>query len=735
MSINTIADKPQTQPAGYSFGTFKGVFTPSVLTILGVIMYLRFGWVLGNVGLFSTLIIVTISTAITFLTGLSISALATNMRVGGGGAYYIISRSLGLETGAAIGLPLFLAQALGISFYIAGFAESLNAVFPILPMKVVGIFSLLLLTLVTFKSADLALKTQYLVLGTIALSLVALFLGSGKNVPPVASDAAVPEQLGFWVVFAVFFPAVTGIEAGLSMSGDLKQPDKSLPLGTLLAISCSYIVYMAIPIFLSRIIQDHRALIMNTMIMEKVAKWGPLIIAGIWGATLSSAMGALLGAPRTLQAIAKDRVIPGIVGKGFGKNSDPRIAMGIAFGIGLAGVIAGDLNMIAPILSMFFLTSYGLLNLSAGFEELIGSPSWRPKFKVPWFLSFLGAFGCFGAMFMINPGATFMAIFVSMAVYYFMRRRTMNARWGDMRHGILMLLVQYGLYKLAEQKAHEKTWRPNILVLSGSPSARWHLVEMASAITHNRGLLTIAAVLLKQSVTPERIENVENTIKEYLHERKVVAMTKTLAANTIWEGVETLVTAYGYGAIVPNTVLMGDSDKTEHGNAYANIIRLTYEYERNLVIVREGVSRGEYDRIDVWWDSKSRNAGLLLALSYLLKTSPGWNKSRLMIRAMADSAEDQSAKNESLKAYTGQIRLEADIDVMIRGDSGVFPAICERSGDASFVFLGLRAPAGDEGPEAYATYYRELMDKTRRIEAPTGFVLAAEPVDFDRIFI
>jgi amino acid transporter len=414
------------------FGTFKGVFTPSILTILGVIMYLRMGWVLGNVGLWSTLLIVTLATSATLLTALSIAATATNMRVGIGGAYYMISRSLGLEAGAAIGLPLFFAQALGISFYIVGFAEAVSAAFPVLPPRIVGVVTLIGLGALAYKSADLALKSQFVVMAVIALSLVSFFAG-GTPAEGFADVATVPERATFWKVFAVFFPAVTGIEAGIALSGNLKNPARSLPVGTIAAVLVGYVVYIAIPIFLvSRVPAD--VLLSDPLVMKNIAWWGNAILLGVWGATLSSAMGALLGAPRTLQALARDRVLPLFLGRGSGPDDEPRLATAIAFAVALAGILAGDLNLIAPILAMFFLTSYGFLNISAGIEALIGSPSWRPQFKVKWWISMLGAAVCFTFMLMINAGATLIAASVSGLVFYLTQRRQMRAYWDDTRH-------------------------------------------------------------------------------------------------------------------------------------------------------------------------------------------------------------------------------------------------------------------------------------------------------------
>ena len=221
------ASDPKLEQVG--FGTFGGVFTPSILTILGVIMYLRVGWVVGNVGVELALLVVTISTTITLLTGLSISATATNMQVRAGGSYFMISRSLGLEAGAAVGLPLYFAQALGISFYIAGFTESVTTLLPGVPAPVIGVVSLVLLTALAYFSADLALKTQFFILAAIVFSLVSFFLGAEN--PQLPKTPADPDIVPFRAVFAVFFPAVTGIETGVGMSGDLRNPSRAIPVG------------------------------------------------------------------------------------------------------------------------------------------------------------------------------------------------------------------------------------------------------------------------------------------------------------------------------------------------------------------------------------------------------------------------------------------------------------------------------------------------------------------------
>src|SRR6056297_1856584 len=277
------------EPKETGLGTFGGVFTPSILTILGVIMYLRFGWVVGNVGLIGTLIIVTIATSITFLTALSIAAIATDQRVRIGGAYYMISRSLGIESGGAIGIPLYLAQALSVALYTVGFAESVVGIFPALNIKLVGIITTIGVAILALVSAKAAIRAQYFIMFGIFLSLLSLVFGSPIEQSNIEMwGAADRHSEGFWVVFAVFFPAVTGIMAGVNMSGDLRNPNRAIPVGTLAAVGVGYVVYMVLPIVLT-LRADAQSLIDDPLIMRRLALWGDAILLGVWGATLSSA--------------------------------------------------------------------------------------------------------------------------------------------------------------------------------------------------------------------------------------------------------------------------------------------------------------------------------------------------------------------------------------------------------------------------------------------------------------
>lgn len=730
---------------GYQFGAFKGVFTPSILTILGVIMYLRLGWVLGNLGLPLTLITVTVACSVTFLTGLSLSAIASNMKIGGGGAYYIISRSLGLEAGAAIGLPLFLAQSLGIAFYISGFSEALvdsfdfmsvTALLPfsIDPARFVAIVTLLILTVLAFISADLALKTQFLIMAAIAVSLFSFFSGAAA-VEITATAESVPPKLGFWVVFAVFFPAVTGIEAGLAMSGDLKDPAKSLPRGTLAAVITGFLVYLLIPILLDRIVVDKSLLLTRPLIMRDVARWGGLILLGVWAASLSSALGALLGAPRTLQALARDNIIPRFIGRGFGASNDPRTATVISFLVALCAVLLGDLNMIAPVLSMFFLLSYGLINFSAGMECLISSPSWRPSFKLWWGLALLGAGGCFSIMFMINAGATFLAWVVAVTVYLLMKRRRLNTQWGDLRYGILMLMLRFSIARLLQRKPDERGWRPNILAFSGSPELRRNLVDIGQALAQDPASLTLATVVPAEAWSSDRVLKLQLSMSEYIAKHEINAMVKVFQSDSVLNGVMELIKGYGFGPIIPNTILLGEIDVSRNVDKLVKVIQLVHYLQRNFIQIHEPENPADASverRIDIWWRGGEENIGIMITLAYLLSKNEEWRKTRLVVKRIVDVADDDKAEiRKNINDYFSGIRLDAEVKLLDGAGRSAFELIHESSADAALVLMGLRSPAGDEQVDAYEDYYQRLIGQTEGL--PLVLVMAAEKIQFKQL--
>lgn len=730
------------------FGTFKGVFIPSLLSILGVVMYLRLGWVLGHAGLVGTVFIVTLSVAVTFITGLSISMTATNMKVKGGGAYYMISRSLGLEAGAAVGVPLYLAQAFGIAFYLAGFSESLQALFPGLSQILVSCITLIILAAVVYASADIALRIQTGILVIIVLSLVSFFWGTtGASPVPSPSLDPMPKE-GFWVVFAVFFPAVTGIEAGIAMSGDLKNPARSLPLGTIAAILISYLVYLAIPLALEGMVSV-QALRQDSMIMANVSKFRHILILAIWGASLSSAMGSLLGAPRTMQALARDRVFPRFLGKGYGSEDSPRIATVATFVVAFTGIILGDLNAIAPVLSMFFLTSYGVLNFSAAMEGLIGNPSWRPKFKLPFVIPLCGTLLCLSIMFMINAGATMAAIVASSAIFYLIAKRGIKSQFDDMRVGILVWLARFAVFRLDKLGSNPKSWRPNILVMSGSPTSRWYLIDLVDSMTHGKGFLTISMIIPKKSATEKRKLEVKQSISAYLEKRSVEALVHVSVADDVMDGLQTVIQNVGSGPLVPNTVVLGDTEKPEHFLQFSEVLMKTVYSKRNVLVVRDHTFAKiaddfdeERTRIDIWWGRERQNAPFSLVCAYMLQSSPKWQRSKLNLKTIVKSEEEVQDTRRFLKKYTEGGRIEADCQVYVDGPGKeeFFARIRKESKQADLVFIGMKVPTAQEYKEnrdlclkSFSEYYRGLLLLTQDLPR-TVLVVAAEDIKFHHIF-
>lgn len=717
------------------FNTFAGVFTPSILTILGVIMYLRFGWVVGNVGLLGTLVIVSLATSITFLTGLSIASIATDQMVKTGGAYYMISRSLGIETGGAVGIPLFMAQALSVALYTIGFAESFCRVFPSFDPTLTGVIVTVGIGLLALFSAKVAIKSQFFIMAAIAISLLSLIFGS----PLEASDVGLwapedRETAGFWQVFAVFFPAVTGIMAGVNMSGDLADAKRSIPRGTFLAIGVGYVIYMSLPIILAQRVSAE-SLISDPLIMRKISFWGDAILLGVWGATLSSAIGSILGAPRVLQALARDRVLPSFLrwlGKGKGEDDSPQLGTLLTLGLALIAVVLGDLNVVAPILSMFFLTTYGVLNISATIERLLKSPSFRPTFRVHWIFSLLGTIGCIAVMVLINFWATMAAIFIMLALFFWLQKRELETTWGDVRQGLWMAVTRAAILRI-RRTADAKNWRPHILVMSGAPTKRWHLVSLANDLSQNRSLMTVCTGIGGEELSVKRQLKMEKNIKDYLLQKGISSLVRVYSAGETFDGAKSLVRTYGLGAYMPNTVLLGASENQEQIESYCNFLQFCYQAQRNLVIVRNPHSpelqRGRRQKIEVWWGGLKANGGLMILLAYLLQRSPNWKGAEVTVKMLIRNEKALAGAEENLSELLREMRVDHQEKLIFEPEKDFYQVLSDESSHADLVLLGMALPR--EGFD-YATYYQQLTKKTSGLPT-TLYVMASQEVEFQEV--
>jgi amino acid transporter len=729
---------PEGDEGARRLGTFGGVFTPSILTILGVIMYLRLGWVVGNAGLGGALIIILVSHLISLSTGLSVSSIATNRTVGAGGAYFMISRSLGASAGAAVGIPLFFAQALSVTFYIVGFTESLgyiigeNPPWFLEPMLLSSVVNVLLLV-VAVRSAEAAIKIQYVVMAAIGLSLVAFFGGSSET-PPETIEWFTDDGESFAAVFAVFFPAVTGIMAGVSMSGDLKDSRRSLPRGTLFAILAGFIVYMVFPVFLAMNF-DLESLRTNNQAAFDMSLSPQFIYIGVWGATLSSAVGSILAAPRTLQALAIDKLAPRLFAKGAGPANEPRNGLIFTFLLAQAGIMVGSLDLIAPVLTMFFLATYGVTNLASALERWVANPSFRPTFTVPALVSFSGAIACFYVMSIINLGAMVAAVVICVIIYMQAKRKNLTTTFGDTRYGIWAALVRTSLRHLHRTEYHPLNWRPNLLIFGGPPSRRRHLLELGSVLVQERGIVSYMQ-LLRGSVAEcvgERREVLARL--DGLTEHYPNTFFRVDLVPDVYKGMVTITQSYGIGSLEANTVLVGWLSKRDRAQAYFRMLNDLHLLHNSLLTLRYDPRRGFglQREIHVWWGGLQANGAMMLLLAYLITSHPRWSGARVVGVTVVDTQEQAAQAEVGLRRVFDAARLEAVPRVLLRqAGQSIDDMMAAESGEADLVLMGLRLPENLEDSEAvFDAYNARLSRLPSTILVNSGLEFEGAPVLFD----
>ncbi len=696
------------------FGTFGGVFTPSVLTILGVIMYMRLGWVTGQAGLGVTLVIVVVAHLISFATGLSVASIATNRTVGAGGAYFMISRALGGPAGAAIGLPLFFAQALSVTFYIIGFTDSVMLLLPesvasVLPQWVVSSVVNVLITALSIKSAELAIKAQYVVMVMIIASLVAFFTGRSPDFPAEV-EWVNPNGEGFATIFAVFFPAVTGLMAGVSMSGELKDPRKSIPTGTLAAIFVGFLIYLGFPIWFAYN-YSNEFLIEHLDAAFTVASVPALIYVGVWGATLSSALGSILTAPRTLQALARDGLAPGLFSRGYGPNQEPVAGIVLTFVLSQSAIMVGSLDLIAPVLTMFFLATYGFTNLACGLQVWAASPSFRPTFKVPAFVSILGAIGCFYVMSLIDLMAMVVALILCGIIFAIAQRRALGATYGDARHGIWAALVRSSLHRLRRVEFHPQNWRPNLIVFGGDPDKRPHLLSLGSALVQDRGVVTyfdlVRGDVADKAKERERIfARNEPDIRDQFPN----VFYKVEVTSDIYEGAIGAAQSYGVGNFEANCAMLGWTSKPERSEQYVRMLRSLVILDKALMIHRhvkvtppeDKKERRRWERrqkhIHVWLAHGDKDThALCLLLAYLVTTDPRWMTARITVLMPAETDTERDAANKSLRSLLDAARIEAEPRVVLRQDRTLAQLMHVESDACDIALVAIQLPASERG--------------------------------------
>jgi len=672
------------------FGTFGGVFTPSILTILGVIMYMRLPMIAGEAGLFGTLGIILVAHLISITTGLSVSSIATDKKVKEGGTYYIISRSLGLPIGGTLGLALFVGLSFSVSLYLIGFAESFlgyfNLPLDINHIRITGSIILLIVTIITFISTSLAIKTQYFIMAAIFLSLLSIFFGRHDLAPSSPNFFGNGTGIPLVVLFGIFFPAVTGFEAGVSMSGDLKDPKKSIPLGTISSIAIGLVVYIGLAFFYSYTV-DGNLLATDSKALFKIALVPQLVIAGIWGATLSSALGSILAAPRILQSTAIDKITHRVFARGTGASREPRNALLLTFLIAETGILIGELDVIARIVSIFFITTYGFLNLSAAFESLT-SADFRPSFKTPAWVSILGAMACILVMVQLDFLAMIGAVVILGTLFLILKRRQLVLETGDAWSSVWSTLVRTGLQRLNKSSLQTRNWRPNIILFCGQDKARPHLVELAGAFTGRLGMYS--AFEMVESAEKRLIKDKRYYSASGRNDELVIHQHK---CRDIYSGMDEISRVYGFSGIEPNTILMGWSKNSRNKEQFLHVIRNFEESDFNTILLNYNSHKkyGNKKTIDIWWHGWGSNLTFSIFLLRHFTSAGDWKDAHIRLMIINGQPERTESIYKSLQKIIIRYRINLEIKIINNSIEGMSKQeiIIKESSLTDLTFIGI----------------------------------------------
>ncbi|MCB9016669.1 MAG: amino acid permease [Lentimicrobiaceae bacterium] len=672
------------------FGTFGGVFTPSILTILGVIMYMRLPMIAGEAGLFGTLGIIFIAHLISITTGLSVSSIATDKKVKEGGTYYIISRSLGLPIGGTLGLALFVGLSFSVSLYLIGFSESflgyLNLPMDIYHIRITGTIILVVVTIITFISTSLAIKAQYLIMAAIALSLLSILFGNHDMAPATPNLFGNGSGVPLMVLFGIFFPAVTGFEAGVSMSGDLKDAKKSIPLGTISAIAIGLVVYIILAFFFAYTV-DGNMLATDSKALFKIALIPELVIAGIWGATLSSALGSILAAPRILQSTAIDKITPRIFSIGTGAAKEPRNALLLTFAIAEMGILIGELNVIARIVSIFFITTYGFLNLSAAFES-ITSADFRPSFKTPAWVSIIGSLACILVMIQLDFPAMIGAVVILSLLFLTIKRRQLVLETGDTWSSVWLTVVKAGILRLNKSSIHHRNWRPNIILFSGAEENRPYLLELVKAFSGRLGMFTAFEMIktdkdnLRKDVRLLSSANHQDGFQIHQH-----------TCLDIYDGMNEISRMYGFSGIEPNTILMGWSKDLKNKSNFLQLINNYRKSNFNTIYLNYNHLKktGNKKTIDVWWNGKGSNLTFTIFLLRHFTSSGEWKDAHIRLLIINNQHITTEYIYKNIQEILNKYRISAEIKV-INNSIDTLPdneIICRESISTDITFISL----------------------------------------------
>ncbi|XP_039677435.1 solute carrier family 12 member 3-like [Perca fluviatilis] len=784
----TEESKAPQEKAPVRFGWIIGVMMRCMLNIWGVILFLRLTLITSQAGIVLTCVIILMSVMVTTITGLSISAIATNGRVISGGTYFMISRSLGPEIGAPIGMLFSFANALACALNTVGFSEvvrDLMREFDVVivddlnDVRIVGVITVTILLLISLAGMEWESKTQILFFIVLLVSFANYFVGT--IIPPTKVKQAqgifgynseifisnlTPDWRGpdgsFFRMFSIFFPAATGILSGVNICGDLKDPAIAIPKGTLGAIFWTTLSYLAVSITAaSCVVRDasgnigdiltgnitgdcvglgcnfggnftecivsqscQYGLANTTKTLGQLSGWYYLITAGVFAASLSSALGFLVSAPKIFQCLCKDKIYPyiGVFAKGYGKNDEPLRAYILCFIIAVAFILIGELNTIAALNSNLFMCSYSLINFSCFHASFTNSPGWRPEFH--YYSKWIALFGAVVAvvlMFLFTWWAALFTISVLILLCLYINYNKPKVNWGSS--------VQAGSYNMALSASvalsgvedHVKNFRPQCLVLTGPPTQRPALVDFVDSFTKYTSLMICGDIIMDKD-RQTRLQEATDRLVKWMNKRKVRSFYSPFTADSLRVGARNLLQASGLGKLKPNILVLGFKSNWRESSPesiedYIKTINDTFDTNYSLCILRmmEGLDvsdqfdfevnqgfepdesvekddqqspekepsdnisdKGDSDQIktvfqndqgkktiDVYWIAD--DGGLTLLVPYLLTRRKRWSRCKVRVFIIGDEQNMEESRNEML-ALLKRFRLDFN-EVTVMTDS------------------------------------------------------------------
>ena len=698
------------------FGTLP-VFLTALSTILGAILFLRFGWAVGQVGFIGVIGIVALGHIVTIPTAFAVAEIATNQRVQGGGAYYIISRSFGLNIGGAIGIALYLSQAISVAFYVIAFGEAFEPVikwigethnFYIPDRRWISIPTMFLLSiLILTKGANVGMKALYVVVAILLTSIAMFFLGDSTIKPETVNfHSKIPNNLNFFFVFTIIFPAFTGLAAGLGLSGDLKDPKKSIPRGTLWATVVGMLVYVAVA-YKFAVSATPEDLVADQLIMSKIAIWGPIIPIGLAAASLSSALGSIMVAPRTLQAIGYDDIFPqGHINRWFAKgrktDNEPINGSLITIVIAFVFVVVGDVDFVAQIISMFFMVTYSAICLISLLEHFAADPAYRPTFRSSWHLSLIGTLSSLWLMFKMNATYAAVSVVIMAMIYYIiMLNNEENQGLNKLFRGVIFQLsrqLQIMLQRADSEK--DKGWRPFGVCISHDTFKRRSAFDIMRWISYKYGFGTYIHFikgLLNEKNTEESKQVLDRLIQLSAGSQNRVYLD-TIISPSYTSAIAQVVQLSGISGKGNNLILF-EFSRTDPGN----LKEITGNYQIvesagfDICILNTSYKSFGYKKeIHIWIRPEDYvNANLMILLGYIILGHPEWKKGKIKIFALypeQDMEEKRKQLMELIKA--GRLPISPSNISMVPYESGDRKSkIMKYSADADLTIIGFTTDA------------------------------------------